>query len=361
MMQRVAGRPILSWLESGNASSAQRLIVYRGNLAGPRLRLHYGFDGWQEPLQDAEFEVVDRGIAVARVDGFEGHVSIECAVTDGVEWDNNSGLDYRLWIDFDAFDSHLHVSGRGSGQLGLRSFLTAADCAGIRGGIVSWPEHRLLDRLALDEAGLSPLVWVRPGETRRSEVRLRLASGFVGIKLHPTGDDYRADDPALDPYIDIAAEMGVPVACHSAPGDADPDHIRRLAERFPTVAVILYHTYLGPREGRKRAVHHAMEQPNLFLETSWCGWRDVLYFIERLGPGRVMFGSDAVADGPSHYLRNPPNVEGRETYNAGLVNLVRALEPEAACKVMSDNARNLFGLNDNRASAWLDARSRRAG
>jgi len=361
MMQRLVRWPTLSWLESAKVSSGRRRIVYRGPLSGSRLQLHYGFDGWQEPIHDVDFEVSERGTAVAQVEGLAGHVSLECAITDGHEWDNNAGLDYRLWIDFDALDSHLHVSGRGSGQLGLRSFLIAADSAGMRGGIVSWPEHRLLDRLALSEAGLWPLVWVRPGETKRSELRLRLASGFVGIKLHPTGDDYRADDPALDPYIDIAAEMGVPVACHSAPGDADPDHIRRLAERFPSVPVILYHTYLGPREGRVRAMRHAMEQPNLLLETSWCGWRDVLAFVDRVGAQRVLFGSDAVADGHSHYLRDPPNVEGRETYNQGLVSLVRALGPADARKVMSDNTRRVFGLDiDLAANGWPETRSRSA-
>jgi hypothetical protein len=325
------------------------------------MRLHYGFDGWQEPIRDAELVVVERGVAVAEVSDLAGHVSLECAVANGEEWDSNSGLDYRLWIDFDALDSHLHVSGRGSGQLGLASFLVAAHSAGITRGIVSWPDHRLLDQLPLDSAGLSPLVWVRPGETRRSELRLRLASGSVGIKLHPTADDYRADDPALDPYLDIAAEMGVPVACHSAPGDADPDHICRLAERFPSVLVILYHTYLGPMEGRMRAIRHAMEQPNLYLETSWCAWRDVLWFVKLVGEDRVMFGSDAVADGPSHYLRNPPNVEGRETYNNGIVSLVQALGPRVARKVMGDNARRVFGFDEDSAADRLEARSPLAG
>jgi hypothetical protein len=51
--------------------------VYRGPLSGLGLQLHYGFDGWQEPIGDAEFEVVERGIAVAQVSGLAGHVSLE--------------------------------------------------------------------------------------------------------------------------------------------------------------------------------------------------------------------------------------------------------------------------------------------
>ncbi|HZT35019.1 MAG TPA: hypothetical protein VFA15_03795, partial [Nitrososphaera sp.] len=56
------------------------------------------------------------------------------------------------------------------------------------------------------------------------------------------------------------------------------------------------------------------------------------------------FGSDASVDGPHHYCRHPPNVEGRETYNEGLVPLVRELGPERARLVLGDNARRLFHL-----------------
>jgi hypothetical protein len=77
---------------------------------------------------------------------------------------------------------------------------------------------------------------------------------------------------------------------------------------------------------------------------------------------RVLFGSDAVIDGHSHYMRDPPNVEGRETYNQGLVSLVRALGPADARKVMTDNTRRAFALNDDSGIVrWPETRSRRAG
>ena len=111
--------------------------------------------------------------------------------------------------------------------------------------------------------------------------------------------------------------------------------------------IILYHTYLGPPEGRLRAAQHVREQPNLYLETSWCQWRTVLGLIEHVGEDRVLFGSDASIDGSTHYARHPPNVEGRETYNDGLIPLVHKLGQERARKVLGDNARRLFGLNGN--------------
>ena len=327
------------------ANSSLRQIVYQGALSSPRLRLHYGFDGWQGPIHNVKLQQITSGLAMTEPLELGGHLSLDCVVTNGQCWDNNHGADYRLWIDFAPLDAHLHVSGEGSGELGLRSLETAMASVGISQGIVSWIDNAALDRIQWRTAGLSPLVWVRPGETSVDEVRTRLAAGFVGLKLHPVVDEYRADDLLLNPYLEVATEYGCPVACHSAPGKADPDHIRRLAERFPMIPVILYHTYLGPQEGRRRAAEHAREQSNLYLETSWCRWQEITELIESVGAERVLFGSDAAVDGAHHYCRHPPNVKGQETYKEGLVALMQALGSQATRQVMGDNAKRLFHLN----------------
>jgi Amidohydrolase len=336
-------RTIGWWQEAGGA----RCVAYRGPLEGSGLRLHYGFDGWREPIREVRLESVAPNLAVAEVPDLETHLALDCAVTDGLRWDNNLGTDYRLWVGFDALDAHMHLSGGGRGALGLASLLTAMASAGMVCGVSSWVDNRALDRVDLGAIRVFPLIWVRPGHTGLDEVRARLKAGAVGLKLHPTVDGYPADDHGLDPYLALASEMGRPVACHSAPGQADPDYIRRLAERFPSVAVILYHTYLGPSDGRHRAVGHVRAQPNLYLETSWCGSEVVAWLVREVGADRVLFGSDASIDGPAHYRRQPPNVEGRETYNDGLIALVRALGPDAARLVMGDNTRRLFRLNGN--------------
>jgi Tat protein secretion system quality control protein TatD with DNase activity len=334
----------VSWYSQGE--STKRLIAYRGQI-GSGLRLRYGFDGWREPIDEIRLDQVNENLAVAEINGLDGHLAIDCAVLNGERWDNNCGVDYRLWIGFDALDAHLHVSGRGGGALGLSALTTAMASAGIVAGVSSWIENRALDDVDSAQSKLFPLVWIRPGDTDPDDVRRRLVEGAVGLKLHPTVDEYRADDSELDRYLDIAAQAGVPVACHSAPGDADPDHIRRLAQRFSNVPIILYHTFLGAYEGRERAVEHVREQSNLYLETSWCRWEFVRHMIDTVGADRVLFGSDASIDGASHYLRNPPNVEGTQTYNRGLISLIGQLDPKAARKVMGDNARRLFKLNGN--------------
>jgi hypothetical protein len=324
-----------------------RYVSYRGALSGSKLKLRFGFDGWREPIQEVRLESAGTDRAVARVPEAEEHLAVDCVVTDGERWDNNGGVNYRLWTGFDPLDAHMHLSGLGKGALGAQSLAIAMASAGMVCGISSWLDNRALDRVDCEAARLFPLVWVRPGSTEIEEVRKRLEAGAIGLKLHPTVDGYPADDPALDPYLALAERTGCPVACHSAPGDADPDNIRRLAERFPSVPIILYHTYLGPQEGRRRAAAHVREQSNLYLETSWCRSHVVIQLVGEVGADRVLFGSDASIDGPAHYCRHPPNVEGRETYNDGLLELVSALGPEASRAVMGDNARRVFHLNGN--------------
>jgi hypothetical protein len=341
----------LGWYEPLDGTG-QRRIAYRGRLRGDGLRLHYGFDGWKKKgRRDVPLEQVDDGLAVTDAIDVGGHLTVEACVTDGVAWDNNHGEDYRLWIGVEPVDGHLHASGTGQGAFGRPSLEVAMASAGMVAGVVSWFDNSATERLVGSGAGLYPLVWVAPGVTPVEEVAERLRAGFVGIKLHPTLDGYRGDDPALDPYLQVAAETGRPVAVHSAPGDADPNHIRRLAERHPSVPVILYHTYLGPPEGRRRAVRYLADHPNLYLETSWCRWKTVLRFVEQAGPERVLFGSDASVDGPAHYRRQPPNVEGAETYNDGLLALVRALDPDTAREVLAGTSRRIFRLDEQAAQS----------
>ena len=329
-----------------------RRVVYRGRLAGrPGLRLHLGFDGWRGPVRDVPFQLDDAGRAVAEVPDPDGHLVVDCSVRTDGEWDNNGGADYRLWLGWSPIDSHLHAMHAGWDRLGFAALETALSSAGIGTGIISWRDNRAVDRLIAGSPWLRQLVWVVPGRTPVAEVRRRLDAGHVGLKLHPSLDRFPADDRRLDPYLELAERARVPVAVHSAPGNADPDRIRRLAERFPSVPVLLYHTYLGPPWGRRRAARHARRQPNLYLETSWCGSREVLRLVDEVGPDRVLFGSDGAVDGPWHFVQRPPNVEGRETYNQVLLAVARGLGEAAARKVLRDNTSRLFRLGAEAVSA----------
>jgi predicted TIM-barrel fold metal-dependent hydrolase len=212
-------------------------------------------------------------------------------------------------------------------------------------------DNEFVDLAAAAVPWLTPLVWVKPGGPGVDSVRARLDDGAVGLKVHPAFDNYPADTPALDPYLRVADEAGVPVTVHSGPGPADPDLIRRLAERFPAVRFVLYHTFLGPPEGRRRASRHARDLPNIYLETSWCRSTEVERLVREVGADRVLFGSDAATDGPQHFVRHPPNVEMTENYNTGLLRLARRLRPDVTRRLLEENARELFGIPATRPPA----------
>ena len=119
---------------------------------------------------------------------------------------------------------------------------------------------------------------------------------------------------------------------------------------------MLYHTFLGLPEGRRRAARHAQQVPNLYLETSWCRADEVRRLIDEVGAERVLFGSDAAVDGPEHFVRQPPNVEMVETYNEGLLSLARTLPADTFRALVQDNTRRLFGLGPAVTTRRMSAR-----
>src|ERR1700722_6326435 len=102
MKRNVMRKPTFGWHQLGRGTSAQKVIAYRGNLSGPELRVRYGFDGGQEPVREVRLESIEPGLARAELPRLEDRVAIDCAITDGENWDNNHGTNYRLWIGFDA-------------------------------------------------------------------------------------------------------------------------------------------------------------------------------------------------------------------------------------------------------------------
>jgi predicted TIM-barrel fold metal-dependent hydrolase len=338
----------LQWLAPAAQRRGEARVRYTGSLArgGRRLVLHVGHDGWTKP-RDIRMERTGARSWEAGVQVDAGHV-LDCVVReeDRSGCDNNENADYRLWIDLDPVDAHVHVRAPGTDALGFGSLCAAAYSGGMTHALVSWGDNDFVELAAEAAPWLTPLVWVRPGGPGPEDVRRRLADGAAGLKLHPAYDAYPADSAGLDPYLEVAEQARVPVTVHSGPGPADPDLIRRLAERFPEVSFVLYHTFLGPGNGRLRASRHARRLSNLYLETSWCGSAEVERLIDEVGPERVLFGSDAATDGPTHFVREPPNLELRETYNRSLVRLVKRLEPAVARRLLEANTRALFGLPD---------------
>lgn len=150
---------------------------------------------------------------------------------------------------------------------------------------------------------------------------------FYGLKFHPDYLGLDANNAAYDAHLNLAERYNLPCVFHSAPGPSAPEKIYELARRHPDVPVVLYHMNMAPgvfvkdlpsSEIFKRHLQNSQNQhcwehrelwnregitvveealrkkdANLYLEVSWAKPETVVEAIKRVGPTRVIWGSDA--------------------------------------------------------------------
>lgn len=193
---------------------------------------------------------------------------------------------------------------------------------------------------------LRGLVWVRPNEGSPQVIEKfltqKLPDGdpvFVGMKFHPEMNHFKADDEIVNAYLNLCARYQIPAVfhCGRSPSNSSPERIYNIAKRHPDVPIILYHMgAFGSHEAAIRVAEEALKNKDakLYLETSQVDPDSVLKAIRTVGSDHVLFGTDACYYGKNHY----------STYEKLIEVLKRELEEEDLEKVLSANARRLFGL-----------------
>lgn len=123
---------------------------------------------------------------------------------------------------------------------------------------------------------------------------------FFGLKFHPTDMRTKADDSIYDEYMKLAEKHKLPCVFHSTTdGYSNPEHIIKLAERHPTVPVVLYHIDIGnnDKSAALDKVKHSVDnkKADLYVDLSWLqGNRHIATeAVEKIGANRVLFGTDA--------------------------------------------------------------------
>lgn len=147
-------------------------------------------------------------------------------------------------------------------------------------------------------------VVVNPNHTEHSlrEIGRGVSRGLVGLKLLASR---RADDPLLDPLLELAAEHGLPVLHHiwqhrtrHWPGQdiSDGADLARLAGRHPTVPCILAHVGGGGDYSHTFAA--VADVPNIYLDLSGSGVdRGMLDdALAAVGPERLLWGADVTME-----------------------------------------------------------------
>ena len=162
----------------------------------------------------------------------------------------------------------------------------------------------------------------------------------VGAKLHTQLSRVAIGDPRMAALFREVAARGKPVVNHvMALGGFDPpsetqqvDGIVELAARYPDLTVVAYH---GGGLDWERMLDLAEPLPNLYVEyaSSWPQDNPVRAAVDRLGPRRVMFGTDMDLLSPSLMV--------------GLVDSA-GLDPAAYAAVLHGNARRVFKLGPAR-------------
>ena len=136
-------------------------------------------------------------------------------------------------------------------------------------------------------------------ESRRAFHRAVSELAFRGLKLHPTTT---LAHPAGDATVELMREcgaLGIPVLFHC--GDdpyTTPQAIAAGAAQVPDTAVVMGH--MGGYFHVDEAIDAAETHPNLYLETSAMPYpKKIGEAVERVGAGKVVFGSDGPGCNPA--------------------------------------------------------------
>lgn len=179
-----------------------------------------------------------------------------------------------------------------------------------------------------------PLVFVSPlkDDAVKNIRHYVKQEGFLGIKLNPLAHSYVADAEELNPIMQAAEELNIPVFIHCGhPPFSLPWSIALLAERFPNVKVVMIHMGHGHGVYIDASIKMAKRYSNLYLEMSGMPMNSkIKQAYDEVGKDRIMFGTDA----PFHH----PTIEIQKVLTSGLDS--KALED-----VFYNNIFKLMNLN----------------
>jgi len=197
-------------------------------------------------------------------------------------------------------DAHSHVGRFGSWanvSCTAEELLEKMDESGVERSILFAPDNKLVRRAVRSHPKrFVGYVWPNPhDEGALSLVRQSVEEwGFRGIKLHPLAHAFLPTDEEVLPIIEYAGKHRIPVAIHSGhPPFSLPWSIGELAELYPEVRIVMLH--MGHAHGVyiQAAINTAKKRDNIILETSGVSMHSkIKEAVEKVGEGRVVFGSD---------------------------------------------------------------------
>ena len=175
-------------------------------------------------------------------------------------------------------------------------------------------------------------------ESMRWVKQCRNSRYFVAVKIHPAWHRYPPNGPKYQPLWEYVTEFNIPVMSHT--WDYDPQNpaqdfshpilFTEIAQKYPSVKIILAHAG-GRYNAHIEAVNLAQQYSNIYLELAGDSFLPGLieYMVSKLGPKRILYGSDMIWIDPRYHL--------------GSI-LSANITLEAKQKILGENAIKVYGL-----------------
>jgi predicted TIM-barrel fold metal-dependent hydrolase len=155
------------------------------------------------------------------------------------------------------------------------------------------PNHVVYDALQLYGDRLHGMVGIDPttGAAALRVMEEGFRQGCRGLQLTPVVHPFCFADSVVAEAVAGCGERGFPVYAHVLPtaGATTADYVA-LARRCPGTPFILGHLGLGPADAD--AIEWTAELDNLYLETSLGNYLILAGALARLGPHKLLFGSE---------------------------------------------------------------------
>lgn len=247
-------------------------------------------------------------------------------------------------------DGHAHVSDSDYGNVDV--LLSQLDRAGIEralcvpGGMIdvrqfsrifsgqyrpdpAIPNHLVYEALEQHADRLYAFVCINPHDGAGAVEMLKegFGRGCRGVKLAPIVHQFQFAEPILEQVAACCAEQGFPLYSHVLPnpGMTTAD-FAKLARRFPETNFILGHMGFGPADAD--AIEFAAELENLYLESSLGNFLMLREALERLGPEKLIFGSEFPLSHPKAELEKILLLDGAAHTAILGANILRLLQVE---------------------------------
>ena len=214
-------------------------------------------------------------------------------------------------------DAHVHLGlsfawasyerwnfGTPDGVFGPERFIPQMDELGITKAVIqttkqttdNYQENLWITKIAADNPDrFIPISLIHPYDHQALPQLEKLVTehNSRGLKLHPFAGCYAIYLPTVYPIIEKATKLKIPVMIHSGtPPHSLPTQIGLLADHFPQTTFIMAHAGLSETYAAD-ARYVALRYDNIFLEVSCLPASYTRMAIQKIGPERVIYGSDS--------------------------------------------------------------------